>query len=570
MEKISINDIDDAISNEYLYHTDVNNWFSEEYNRILIQNIEIEVQYSGFYIASNNPISEIVFKNCIFINQPLTFSGNEDKQVNYIFESCTFKIPVCFSGNFEDVTFYRCIKNQSNEDKKCKFEKSLKVHGKFRRIKLDNIEVNGYTEISGIENNNIDDTFTISNSSFKNDCRIVRNNFQNLRITNSSFMSKGSNNEKSEDSNRKSLEIDANEFLHDVNIKNITVEISEKTHEIVTKSSFKIYENTFKGNCNLENINAKTLSIDISSLDPKKRLNIINNDDNKSEIDRLIFNRLPPRTYLENLNVGELDLSRNTIEDKEILSLTSLNINLLKIKNFINYGFFTINNIKPNGKSKIEIADSNLGKLDLVSCDLREFELQIDNSKLVDIFYTDTFFLKEKGSKEETEIGSNKEDNAKLEQQRDTYGQLKVVSEKVGNRFQALKFQAKEMAAYYEILEKWTLDKVTLWAMKWSNNFRQSWWQGVKFTFLVGLAPFIFFTWSLKNTVWCLDSWSCICETFKVFGYYPEFLNPAHKTDFVGKDNIGDWTYLWDFIGRIFIGFGIYQTIQAFRKFGKE
>lgn len=567
MEKISINDIDDAISNEYLYHTDVNNWFSEEYNRILIQNIEIEVQYSGFYIASNNPISEIVFKNCIFINQPLTFSGNEDKQVNYIFESCTFKIPVCFSGNFEDVTFYRCIKNQSNEDKKCKFEKSLKVHGKFRRIKLDNIEVNGYTEISGIENNNIDDTFTISNSSFKNDCRIVRNNFQNLRITDSLFMSKGSDNERREDPRRKSLEIDANEFLLDVNIKNITIEISEQTSEAVLKTSMKIYDNTFKGNINLENIKAKNLSIDISSLEAKKRLNIINTNED-SQIEHLIFRRLPPRTYLENLNIGEFDLSRNTIEDKEILSLTDLKVNLLKIENFINYGFFTINNFKPSKDDKIEISNSTLGKLELVSCDLSKASVEIDNSKLVDIFYTDTLFP--------DEIGSNKENaKARLEQQRDTYGQLKVVSEKVGNRFQALKFQAKEMAAYYEILEKWTLDKVTLGAMKLSNNFRQSWLQGVFFTLIIGLITYIGFVLSLENIVWCVDSWNCICKTSNVydsyFSKYFEFLNPAHKSDFLEKESVySSWTYFWDFLGRILIGFGIYQTIQSFRKFGKE
>jgi hypothetical protein len=328
----------------------------------------------------------------------------------------------------------------------------------------------------------------------------------------------------------------------------------------------KIYDNTLKGNVNIENITSPNLYIDISSLDAKKRLNIINTGE-KSKIEHLIFNRLPPRTYLENLNIGELDLSENTIEDKEILSLTNLKINLLKIENFINYGFFTINNIKPNKDDKIIISNSTLGKLDLVSCDLSKVNLQIDNSKLVDIFYTDTKFP--------DEIGSSKNGNAKLEQQRDTYGQLKVVSEKVGNRFKALEFQAKEMAAYYETLEELTLDKVTLWAMKWSNNFRQSWWQGVIFTLIVGLITYIGFVISLENVELCIDSWNCVCKTSNVSdiysGKYFEFINPAHKSDFLEKESkYSDWTYFWDFLGRILIGFGIYQTIQAFRKFGKE
>jgi len=29
-------------------------------------------------------------------------------------------------------------------------------------------------------------------------------------------------------------------------------------------------------------------------------------------------------------------------------------------------------------------------------------------------------------------------------------------------------------------------------------------------------------------------------------------------------------SYLWDFLGRVFVAYGYYQTIQAFRRFGRK
>ena len=555
--------------------------FKKQHMLWMIENATIEVDILGFNFNHIRDVNNLEFINCHFIGNNLnivaSYAKNEKQEpteyrTNIKFESCTFEMPVSLSGDFEDVVFYCPLPDKRNDDKRCKFKQKLKIHGNFRQLKLENIEIN---KLLQIQNAVVSSNFKISDVIFYNQCSIISNNFKNLCIENVRFIDGNFN-------ITGVLLFNANEIKNDVLIKNIKVEYEK---------DFEIIDNVFNGNCSLENIKATTLCIDINSLNPKKRLNIFNIFDKKNiRIDKLIFNRLPPRTYLENLNVVELDLSRNTIEDKEILSLINLKINLLKIENFINYGFFTINNFKPNEDDKIEISNSTLGKLDLVSCDLSKVDIQIDNAKLVDIFYTDTVFP--------NEIGSSKEDaKAKLEQQRDTYGQFKVVSEKVGNRFEALRFQAKEMTAYYEsiksaekknyILEKiynffksiqiwvsnkfWKEERIILFVMKYSNNFRQSWVRGVLFTFLVGLIPFIGFIWSLENTVWCFDSKDCICETLKIFGYYFEFLNPAHKTDFLKEhNNYRAGAYFFDFIGRILIGFGIYQTIQAFRKFGKE
>jgi hypothetical protein len=46
------------------------------------------------------------------------------------------------------------------------------------------------------------------------------------------------------------------------------------------------------------------------------------------------------------------------------------------------------------------------------------------------------------------------------------------------------------------------------------------------------------------------------------------FLNPAHSINYIDELNpFYGIPYVFDFLGRIAVGYGIYQTVQAFRKF---
>ncbi|GAB5526275.1 MAG: hypothetical protein Roseis2KO_41470 [Roseivirga sp.] len=50
--------------------------------------------------------------------------------------------------------------------------------------------------------------------------------------------------------------------------------------------------------------------------------------------------------------------------------------------------------------------------------------------------------------------------------------------------------------------------------------------------------------------------------------YFTQFLLPTHKFNYLGdKVLLNICFYIWDFIGRLFVGYGIYQFIQAFRKY---
>ena len=66
---------------------------------------------------------------------------------------------------------------------------------------------------------------------------------------------------------------------------------------------------------------------------------------------------------------------------------------------------------------------------------------------------------------------------------------------------------------------------------------------------------------------------------FQILTAYLKFMNPLrffeldalfNNTPVENKLRLNTYSYLSDFIGRIFITYGYYQTIQAFRRFGRR
>ncbi len=141
---------------------------------------------------------------------------------------------------------------------------------------------------------------------------------------------------------------------------------------------------------------------------------------------------------------------------------------------------------------------------------------------------------------------------------RETYRIIKDELLKFNNRIEALEYYKKEMKAYWQELykEKWYKnigEKCILCLNRISTNYGSSWIQGAGFTALTAFIFYLAFLGLSNNPVWSLEA-------------YFIFLNPAHSYEFLQKFNPYDWAYMIDAFGRIFIGYGYYQTIQAFRK----
>ncbi|NRB60302.1 MAG: hypothetical protein HRU50_10260 [Winogradskyella sp.] len=102
-----------------------------------------------------------------------------------------------------------------------------------------------------------------------------------------------------------------------------------------------------------------------------------------------------------------------------------------------------------------------------------------------------------------------------------------------------------------------------------SNRHGTSYVFGIIFTLIVGA---LFYCLSVTSTskyeiTYAFD-WAIVKEN--ISGYV-QFLIPTHRftylNDIMKGHTLESGFYIWDVLGRIFIGYGIYQTIQAFRKY---
>lgn len=101
------------------------------------------------------------------------------------------------------------------------------------------------------------------------------------------------------------------------------------------------------------------------------------------------------------------------------------------------------------------------------------------------------------------------------------------------------------------------------------SNYGQSWIQSLIVTVILSTSFFGFYLLSFKNIEFdfSCEGWMFFQSNYLKFT--PEFINPTHKIDFIEDLNkeIGEWTRFFDFLGRVVVGIGIYETIKSFRKY---
>ena len=110
-------------------------------------------------------------------------------------------------------------------------------------------------------------------------------------------------------------------------------------------------------------------------------------------------------------------------------------------------------------------------------------------------------------------------------------------------------------------------EKILLWFNKNSNNFGTNWFIGLNFTTLVALITYVVISLLSSNVILQFDA-EGVGNFLKGL---VKIINVTEWSDITFlEQELTNWQYIFLFIGRIFIGYGYYQTIQAFRKFGKS
>lgn len=223
-------------------------------------------------------------------------------------------------------------------------------------------------------------------------------------------------------------------------------------------------------------------------------------------------------------------------------------------------------------KSTFRIVQSSLGKTEFTNCDLGGFQFEFNNAKITEVFMSG-------GTVPQKNIVIYGEESGSLaweEQKVLVYNQLKKIFDGQGDIYWATTFQAKTAEHQEKVLELRKAtdrssslsingDLCTFRLNRISNSHGQSWSRALLFTLEAGVIFYILFLLSIGRIFlptpidWVLA------------GQYFQFLDPTHKIDtFVKNDGLNLGSYAADYIGRVFIGYGIFQFISAFRKHSKK
>ena len=157
-------------------------------------------------------------------------------------------------------------------------------------------------------------------------------------------------------------------------------------------------------------------------------------------------------------------------------------------------------------------------------------------------------------------------------QLRETYRIIKSNFYSQNNKIEGLKFYKREMSVYereirslsWDKIRSLSWDKILLFANKISSNFGTSWSRGLLFTVIAGIITLLPISCNLKFSL-TLEG---------VGNFLKGLVDILNLTDWNEMTILGEkltnWQYIFLFMGRIFVAYGVYQTIQAFRKFGKS
>lgn len=270
------------------------------------------------------------------------------------------------------------------------------------------------------------------------------------------------------------------------------------------------------------------------------------------------------------------------IASSGMVYVESINLNQLIMENFTNKGTFELTSIRANDKvacleqgsigekdkpSQVVLCESNLDNIIFNDVDFDSFDaIEIEAAKL-NLISTIQRHFPTKGGK----IRSREQEDA-AGKIAEIYSQLYLAMQKQGYKTQEMEYYAaylywehKAAKGKRKTFGKW----LSLSLHKYSTDFGQSWLRGIGLTLFVGWLFYLLFSCSLGEVRfgWQHFTWNNVINHT---GYYFQFLLPTHKTDFLPHAKPMGWAIIWDFAGRIVVGYLIYQTIAAFRRFGRK
>lgn len=297
--------------------------------------------------------------------------------------------------------------------------------------------------------------------------------------------------------------------------------------------------------------------------------------------------------YISNSDINFFEIDHGKVDilvfDNAITTTSSVyiqntDLSLLSFTpNFKNFGIFQVSRLHakikiqesdPIEDSRLMINSSEMGNATFINTNFHSFDKVILVRCKLSNINTNHGHLPLK-TKFPNKIYSDHPDQENYSELAETYNQLQLAMQKQGNRTWAFKYYAEYMEWYrLEQKEKknWA-QYITLSLNKLSTKYGADWIRSFGLILLLGLFFFIAYVLFLPSVEVGLKflTWPNTVENIIFFSrYYFDFIIPTHKIDFIGEYKAGFWSAFIDVLSRIIIGYLIYQTIAAFRQFGKR
>jgi uncharacterized protein YjbI with pentapeptide repeats len=514
--------------------------FVIEDENILVNHAEIIEPISGLQTTSATLRHLFIFENCVF-EKEISLTSKNLANINSIrFANCQFKNE-----------FY-IEKSRSNLEilDECFFHLKASVFfSDFRNLTISNSYFKTELIISG-PCHSLD--FNRVNAGSKYEIENSRLNLKEFRSRHSNFL----------DISFKEISISDNSALfNEGNFTNIQCHEFNVNHAII--GHLVHFMKCVIKNYSVDNISPNDKSTPHRYLKFSQGCKI-----GKASIPLQMFDSVE----IEHCSFSEVRLTGNNVS-ASVFQIFACDLEKFILIDALNRGMISIREITSNNNQLIGFINSDLGKMDFIKCDFSKAILEFQNSKITDAFFAETDFP--------TKVIMNGEQN--YSQAKLVFGQLQTAFQKQGDNIRSLEYQSREIEAHYNDLKKWLLpqfpfvdfNKISLWLNKWSNNFGRYWMRGVIFSFVSGLLFFYALVLSTDEYVlgFTLDFNPDFVQSFL------KFMNPIRFYELENlfkKDGAKPWitlnssSYVWDLAGRIFVAYGFYQTIQAFRRFGRR
>ncbi len=248
-------------------------------------------------------------------------------------------------------------------------------------------------------------------------------------------------------------------------------------------------------------------------------------------------------------------ISKSTIEKLEIRThVPTLQINSSRI----NIAVFEIY----SSNTFYEIEDTVFEKLNLVKVEYPKFaKLAAHNLRILQEFKYEEEFLQ---FIELRYFDIRKATSSSL----DDIRKLIIYFGELGNKYDLLNAQSCEQKIIYNELNKKYLnntfsEKILLFLNLQSNEFGINWFRGILFTLVFSIIGSIILYYSLYEVEGPYNYLE-LSPNFKTILF--ENFSPIYKVDLLREKDANIFIYILHFFIKIMVFYGIYQTVQAFRK----